>query len=131
MATMGSTGRTYPQTLAAALLVWNGVGAILYAGIVPLPPFSAVPVPLVAQVLGIATLAAAVGVFRVQAWGRVLAVGLTTLGLALEVLRLVDQVPRSISPLEVVRFFAGVGYSVLLLWLLLRRWPQRRRGVQE
>lgn len=129
---MGSTGRKWPQTLAAALLVWNGVGAILYAGIVSLPPFSAVPVPLVAQVLGIATLAAAVGVFRVQAWGRVLAVGLTTLGLALEVLRLVDQVPRSSSPLEVVGFFAvSVGYSVLVLWLLLRRWPQRQRGVQE
>ena len=129
---MGSTGRKWPQTLAAALLVWNGAGAILYAGIVSLPPFSAVPVPLVAQVLGIATLAAAVGVFRVQAWGRVLAVGLTTLGLALEVLRLVDQVPRSSSPLEVVGFFAvSVGYSVLVLWLLLRRWPQRQRGVQE
>ncbi len=129
---MGSTGRRWPQTLAAALLVWNGVGAILYAGLVSLPPFSAVPVPLVAQVLGIATLAAAVGVFRVQAWGRVLAVGLTTLGLALEVLRLVDQVPRSSSPLEVVGFFAvSVGYSVLVLWLLLRRWPQRQRGVQE
>ena len=55
---MESTGRKWPQTLAAALLVWNGVGAILYAGIVSLPPFSAVPVPLVAQVLGIATLAA-------------------------------------------------------------------------
>ncbi len=129
---MGSTGRKWPQTLAAALLVWNGLGAILYAGIVSLPPFSAVPVPLVAQVLGIATLAAAAGVFRVQAWGRVLAVGLTTLGLALEVFRLVDQVPRSSSPLEVVGFFAvSVGYSVLVLWLLLRRWPQRQRGVQE
>jgi hypothetical protein len=57
---MSSTGRTRLQTLAAGLLAWGGAAAIFYAGFLPLPPFSDVPIPLVWQVLGIVGLAAAV-----------------------------------------------------------------------
>ena len=124
---MRPAGRSWPQTLAAALLAWNGVGAIVYAGFVSLPPFSHVPVPVVSQVLGVASLAAACGVFLGRGWGRMLGVALTIVGLALAVLRFADQAPRPGSPLEELAIFAvSLAFSVLLLWLLLRRWPLRR-----
>jgi hypothetical protein len=130
--TMGSTRRRWPQTLAAAFLAWNGVVAILYAGLVSLPPFSDVPVPLVSQALGIVTLAAAVGVFLGRAWGRLLGVGLTILGMVLEVLRVMDQAARSSSPLELLPFVAvSLAFSGIVLWLLLRRWPTSPRGVRR
>jgi hypothetical protein len=111
--------RTRWQTLAAGLLAWNGAVAIFYAGLVPLPPVSTTPVPLVGQVLGVATLIAAAGVARRMAWARMLGVGLTLIGLAGEVARVADPATRYPPG-----FVVGTVIGVLLLWLLLRRWPR-------
>ncbi len=67
---MSSKGRTRLQVLAAGLLALGGVQTILYAGMLPLPPFSVVPDPLWWQAFGVIELAAAVGVFGRQVWGR-------------------------------------------------------------
>jgi hypothetical protein len=129
---MASTHRTRGQTLATVLLGWNGMAGIVYAGLVPLPPFSDVPVPVVMQVLGLATVAAAVGVFRGQAWGFTLGVGVTLAGLVLEVFRVVDDSPRLGSSLEVLAFATiDVALAGILLWLLLRSRPRRRRALEE
>ena len=90
--------RTRLQTIAAAYLALSGAISILYAGFVPIPPFSDVPVPLVGQVLGAIALVAAFGVFRQAAWGRVLGVLIVALGLGLAVLR-VASVAAETGPL--------------------------------
>lgn len=55
--------RTRLLTVVAAYLALTGAMAIIYAGFVPIPPFSDVPAPLVGQVLGAIALVAAIGVF--------------------------------------------------------------------
>ena len=120
---MSSTGRTWLQTLAAGLLAWGGAAAIVYAGFLPLPPFSDVPIPLVWQVLGIVGLAAAVGVFLGQAWSQALGVGVAAIDLALLLFRVAAQASRS-GPLEVLATLTvGVVLNGVVLWVLLRRWP--------
>lgn len=126
-----STGRTRLQTLVAGLLALGGGTAILYAGFLPIPPFSDVPVPLAWQVFGVIGLAAAVGVFRQQAWGRVLGVVVVAMRVAvamslpLAVLILAPRAPRS-GPLELfVSLALSVVPDVFVLWVLLRRWRAR------
>lgn len=117
--------RTRLQTLAAGLLALSGVVAILYAGFLPIPPFSDVPVPLAMQALGVVGLAAAVGVFLRQAWGRALAVAVVAIDVALAVFRASAQ-PSGSSPLNVfVDLAIGVVLEVIVLWVLLRRWPKQ------
>ena len=115
--------RTRLQTVAAAYLGLSGAISILYAGFVPIPPFSDVPVPLVGQVLGAIALVAAIGVFRQAAWGRMLGVVIVALGLGLSVLR-VGSVAAETGPLyALVTVAIDVALGVFVLWALLRRWP--------
>ncbi len=98
---------------------------ILYAGFVPIPPFSDVPVPPALQVFGLAELAAAVGVFVGQTWGRALGVGVVALDLALSAFRVTADVPAQ-GPLNAL---VGAAFSglpdLIVLWVLLLRWPRR------
>jgi len=123
--TVPSPRRTRLQTLAAALLALSSGLGILYAGFVPIPPFSDVPVPLALQVFGLAGLAAAVGVFVGQTWGRALGVGVVGLDLTLLAFRVTADVPTQ-SPLNA---FVAIAFSglpdLIVLWVLLRRWPGR------
>jgi hypothetical protein len=128
---MGSAGRTRWQVLAAGLLAWTGVVAIFYAPFLPLPPLGEGPVPLAWQVLGVAELAAAAGVFLGQAWGRTLGVGVVVVSLGFGLLSAAAEAPRRV-PME---FIASVALDVVLagviLWVLLRRWPHRPRASRE
>jgi len=120
---MSSTGRTRLHTLAAGLLAWGGATAIFYAGFLPLPPFSDVPIPLAWQVFGIVGLAADVGVFLGQAWSQALGVGVAAIDLALLLFRVAAQASRS-GPFEVLASLAvGVVLDGVVLWVLLRHWP--------
>jgi uncharacterized membrane protein (DUF2068 family) len=121
---MSSTGRTRLQVLAAGLLALGGVLTILDAGMLPLPPFGNVPVPLWWQVFGVIELAAAVGVSGRQAWGRALGVVVAAVSLPLAVLL---EAPRATgsSPANVVGLVLDVLLNVVVLWVLLRRWPAR------
>jgi hypothetical protein len=119
-------GRTWLQTLAAGLLALGGGLTILYAGLVPIPPFSDVPVPLANQAIGLVSLAAAAGVFMRQAWGRALGILVAAAGVTLTVLlRISSQAPVS-GPLDIlVSLTLGVAPDVIILWVLLLRWPSR------
>ncbi len=117
--------RTRLLMVVAAYVALSGAISIVYAGFVPIPPFSDVPVPLVGQVLGTIALVAAIGVFRQQAWGRTLGVLIVAAGLGLAVLR-VASVASATSPLYAVLTIAvDIGLSVFVLWVLVRRWPSR------
>jgi hypothetical protein len=117
--------RTRLTTFAATLLAFGGGLAILYAGFLSIPPFSDVPVPLAMQALGVVGLAAAVGVFLRQAWGRALGVAVVVIDLALAVLRVAAQA----SGPNALNVFADLAMSVVLpvivSWVLLRRWPKQ------
>jgi hypothetical protein len=118
---MGSTGRTRFQTLAAGLLALGSGLEILYAGFVPIPPFSHVPVPLASGLFGIVGLAAAIGIFGGRAWGRALGVGVVAIDLALlGFLMPIGNAPGMIASVA----FRGVPDG-FILWVLLRRWPAR------
>jgi hypothetical protein len=117
--------RTRLMAFAAGLLGLGGGLAILYAGFLPIPPFSDVPVPLAMQALGVVGIAAAVGVILRQAWGRALGVAVVVIDVTLAVLRAAAQA----SGASTLNVFADLAISVVLqaivLWVLLRRWPER------
>lgn len=117
--------RTRLQVLAAGLLALGGGLAILYAGFLPIPPFSDVPVPPAMQAFGVVGLAAAIGVFRRQAWGRALGVAVVVADLALAGFRVAAQAPGSSQLNVVVSLALSVVPDVIVLWVLLRRWPAR------
>ena len=112
-------GRTRLRTLAAGILALGGGAAILYAGLLPIPPFSSVPVPLAWQLLGVVGLAAAVGVFRGHPWGRALGIGVVAIDLTLIVFRAATS---SLPDMLMTVAFNGV-LDVVVLWVLVRRWP--------
>ena len=116
---------------AAGLAAFSGAATILYAGVMPIPPFSDQPVPPAMNALGIAELAAAVGIYLRQAWGRVLGVGTTLIGSVIAIAataRIVsagtmDPIPMLVTvALDVVLSIVLKGF---VLWVLLRRWPSR------
>jgi hypothetical protein len=118
-------GGTPFQLIAAGLLAIGGGLSILYAGFLPIPPFSDVPIPLVWQVIGLAGLAAALGVFLGRAWGRALGVGVTAIDLGLLLFRVIARGSGS-SPLDAfVDVALTGGLDVFVLWVLLRRWQPR------
>jgi hypothetical protein len=122
---MRSTGRTWPLTIVAGLLALAGASSIVYGGFLPMPPVSDVPMPLAWQVFGVMELAAAVGVFRLQAWGRGLGLFVATVGLVETIFLAVTRVPTS-SPLGMtVDVVLSGAYAGSILWVLLRRWPAR------
>jgi hypothetical protein len=117
--------RTRLLTVVAAYLALTGAMAIIYAGFVPIPPFSDVPAPLVGQVLGAIALVAAIGVFRQQAWGRTAGVLVVAVGLGLAGLR-VASVASETSPIFAVLALAvDMVLSLFSLWVLVQRWPSR------
>lgn len=120
-----TTCRTRLLTLAAALLALTGATKIVYSGFLPLPPFSDAPVPLAWQAIGVVELVAAFGVFRVQAWGRVLGVVMVAVGLALAVALAAAQLARSSPAAELASLAVSGAYAGVVLWVLLRRWPPR------
>lgn len=120
-----SNERTWPLTIVVGLLALGGASSIVYGGFLPMPPISDDPMPLAWQVFGVIQLAAAVGVFRLQAWGRALGVFVATLGLVEAVFLAVAQIPAS-SVLGSIVTLAVSGVSGgFILWVLFRRWPAR------
>lgn len=114
-------GGTRLQILVAGILALGGGAAMLYAGFLPIPPFSTVPVPLAWQLLGVAGLAAGFGVFRGQASGRALGIGVATIDLTLVAFRAAASgLPNTLGNVA----FSGV-LDVVVLWVLVRRWPAR------
>ena len=119
-------------TLSAAWLAVSGGLGVFYAGIVPLlPPVVATPVPLVATAVGVAGVAAAVGVWRLTSWGRWLGVAclligvLQSAGYALWRATAASGV-GSTSPAPLVDLLVAVpsfAVSLAVLWVLLARWP--------
>lgn len=127
-------GTTMGQRLVVVWLVLNGASTLLYAGIVALPPLSREPVPLLWWVVGAVTLAAAVGVLRGAAWGRL--VGIVVAGFAAlfavwpEVYWLWEwQVDLSAWLREGRWLPPVISFMIagMVLWWLVRRWPPSRR----
>jgi uncharacterized membrane protein (DUF2068 family) len=115
--------RSWPRILVAVALGISGVSAILYAGLLPLPPFSDIPVPIVWMAFGAVELVAAVGVFLAKAWGRWLGVAVVIVTIGLDIARLIATIGR-LDPLVGLGTFAiGLVIDVAILWWLLRRWP--------
>lgn len=125
---MSSIGRTWFQILAAGLLAWSGATAILYAGLLPMPPISDVPTPLAWQAFGALELVAAVGVFRQQAWGRALGVIVVAVNVVLGVFMAVARMPGSTPPEMLLGFGFSMAYGGIVLCSLLRHWPKRAEG---
>ncbi len=124
---MGSDNRSAVSlkrmhVVAAALLALSGAQAIVYAGLLPLAPFSDVPVPIVWQLFGIASLLAAVGVYLGRTWGRWLGVVVVVITLALDGLPTAADVTASGSAIPLLVLAVGVAIQVVILWVLLRRW---------
>jgi hypothetical protein len=117
--------RTPLQALAAGFLALVGGMTILYAGFLPIPPFSDQPIPVVLQLLGVAGLAAAVGVFLGQGWGRALGVAVVVVSLALTFLRAAAEASGSSAAGILVGLVISVAPAAIVLWILLRRWPAR------
>lgn len=116
------TRRPRLQTLAAVLLAVGGALAIFYSGFLPVPPFSDVPVPLVWQLIGVAELLTALGVYLGRAWGRALGVGITAIDLAVIVMRLIAGATSS-APIDSLVTLALSGLlDLFILWVLLRHW---------
>jgi hypothetical protein len=113
------------QILAAALLAISGVLTFLYAGFVPIPPISDVPVPLAFQLIGVIELAAALGVFLGQTWGRAIGLGIIAIDLTLLVFWLISEISGSNLLGAVLNATVKGVVDVFVLWVLLRRWDTR------
>ena len=124
---MSSNGRTRLLTVVAGLLALAGASSIAYSGFLPIPPISDVPTPLAWQASGLFELAAAIGVFRRQVWGRVLGVFVAGVGLVQAVFLAAAQLSTSNAPVFVVGATLALSGAcgVFILWVLLRRWPAR------
>lgn len=115
----------------AGLVAFSAATTILYAGIMPIPPFSDQPVPPAMNALGIAGLAAAVGIYLRQAWGRILGAGTTLIGSAIAIAATIRTV--SAGTMDPIPMLATVVLDVVLsialkgfvLWVLVFRWPSR------
>jgi hypothetical protein len=124
-----SRRHSWPRILVAAFLALSGLSSILYAGFLPLPPLSDVPVPIVFQVFGAAGLVAALGVYLGRSWGRWLAVVVVALGLVQAASLASAMVARSESLVPAVTLLASAFVDIVLLWWLGWRWSvEGRRG---
>ncbi len=109
--------------LVAAALAISGAGAILYAGILPMPPFTDQPALLAWQAFGVAEVLAAIGVYFGRAWGRWLAVVVIVITMFLNVARAIVEIAKPDPFVWLVTFVVGITVDLLILWWLLRRWP--------
>jgi hypothetical protein len=129
-------GTTLGQRLVVVWLVLTGVSALLYSDLVALPPLSEQPVPLVWRVLGAVTLAAAFGVLRGAAWGRL--VGIVVAAFAALFAVWPEIYWLWVREEDLTAWLRGGSWIVpaitvvlacLALWWLVRRWPPSlRRG---
>ena len=112
--------RSWPRMLVAAALAISGGLTILYAGILPMPPFTDQPALLAWQAFGVAEVLAAIGVYFGRAWGRWLAVVIVVISMFLNAARAIAG-PDPTAWL--ISFVVGITLDLLILWWLLRRWP--------
>jgi hypothetical protein len=101
--------------ITAVLLVLSGIFTLLYSPVVPLfPGVVNRPEPLGAVVISAVSFAAAFGIWRRQAWGRMLGIGITALLLLRDLLFVGSG--RSVELVSVL-------LDLLLLYVLIRgRW---------
>jgi len=114
--------RPWPRTVIAALIALSGLLSIFYAGFLPVPLISDVPIPIFWQALGVVTLVVAIGVYLGRAWGRALAIVLIAAGLVLNALIAAPALSRPDPALPLISFAVGVGIDLIILWWLVRRW---------
>ena len=117
--------------LVAAALAISGAGAILYAGILPMPPFTDQPALLAWQAFGVAEVLAAIGVYFGRAWGRWLAVVVIVITMLLNIARAVGEFGGPDQTVWLVTFVVGITLDVLILWWLASRWPGAVRPTDE
>ena len=129
-----AVGTTLGHRLVVIWLVLAGAGALLYSDLVPLPPLSEQPVPLVWRVVGVVTLAAAVGVLRGAAWGRLLGIIVAVFSALWAVwVEAYWTWMRDADLSAWLRDWHWLNPAItgalagLALWWLVRRWPQSRR----
>ena len=115
-------------SMAALVLGVSGILDAWYAGLAPFPPFSSRPVPVLWELVGLLTLVAAVGIWRLQGWARRLGVALQALtlvyplflvayGVASEHVSVRGSISAMVDPAISLVIAAGV------LWALLWHWP--------
>jgi hypothetical protein len=115
--------RPWAIALVALWLGFSGAITALYAGFVPLlPPVVDRPEPAISTALGVLGILAAVGVWQIRDWGRWLGLGLTFVMIVRD-LALAIAPDGSGTELAVVM---GIMLDVLVLGVLLVRWPPRR-----
>jgi hypothetical protein len=125
-------GTTLGQRLVVVWLVLGGVYAILYAGFSSLPPLWEQPVPPVWWALGVTTLVAALGVLRMAAWGRLLAIVVVAFSLVWGSWAQVywmggTDLSGWIADWRWLNPAINLVPAALALWWLVRRWPSPRR----
>ena len=139
----GSIGRrTRWIVLAAAILVLSGVEAIVYGPFLAVPEWMSarlsVPVlgapPVALVVLGLLSIAAGGGVFGVRTWGRMLGVVATIVGLGYDAWRSLQGAPPDATLPDMVGALVagawlGTALSLVVLFVLLRRWPRPDMSV--
>ena len=114
--------------VVALLLALDGIRLLLFSGLAA----DAVLAPELGMAVGVAALAAAVGVLLAQAWGRLLTAGLATYWLAQTVgsgwAALVgpEPPPGSATTDPLVSLVVSAAINVAILLLVATRWPARR-----
>jgi hypothetical protein len=122
-----ASGKSRLIEAVAWFLALGGGLAILYAGFLPIPPFSETPVPPVMEVYGVAGLAAAAGVGLRRTWGRALGVFVQVIGLLFYALRLANTGP-GLGTADLPAAAITTALNVAALWVLIRRWPVGAQG---
>lgn len=126
----GHRARPRIISVAAALIAVSGALDIVYAPLVVLAPFFDEPTPELMLAIGAASIAAAVGIWRLWGWGRVLGAGLCLVGIVQTLVMLVatgvDGAGLGVVPLAIVSLAWTIALAGLPLWALLRRWPPGR-----
>ena len=126
-------GATLGQWLVALWLAVTGVTGILYSRYQPLPPLSE-PIEALWWVVGITSLAAALGVLRGAVWGRASAITVALLTAAWAIwvevywLRGFDLVDW-LAEWRWLDLLIRVGLACLALWWLVKRWPSPQRAA--
>lgn len=127
---VGSRARPAWFTAVAAVLVLNGISLSLYLGSLgAAPAWAPDPLPAIGAVTGVAAFAAAVGVFRQQAWGRWLGIALVVGWLARDAALLEGWISTGYvglersSPNVLLDIVLPIAVNLIVLWLLVRRWP--------
>jgi hypothetical protein len=127
---------TLGQRLVVVWLVLTGASALLYADLVSLPPLTERPVPIVWWVVGAVTLAAAIGVLRGAAWGRLVGIVVAVFSALFAVwpeaywlwVREADLSAWLRDGYWIVLAIT-LALAVLALWWLVARWPSSRASV--